>query len=628
MFARSRKNPKITQLYEEKYMKNKQTKIQVGFLLVLTFLIALHAFSINTIFNVNTNTDITTSTMQSADGRSQNLTSQEIQQILHTYPVLQQSLKQKSPTQKRITLPFTGFIKNIGQKKTSNVDYYYTATNMSIGFGQSTIYFQYNQPGTSGKILAFSLTFPGSNSVTPTGNKQMQYTINYFIGNDQYSGIPAFQEIYYYNLYPHIDLRYYMTEQGLKYEFIVNPGGNPAQITIQVNGAVITDISDNNVFLSPIESPNSYFTFDENLTIYQSLGKIIKGNFIPKVQTNSYGFTIGDFNTNTPLIIDPYVLGFSTYLGGTGNDQGYAIAVDASGNTYVTGSTSGNFPTINAYNNTFGGFSDIFVTKFNTTGNGLVFSTYLGGTGDDEGYGIAVDTTGNVYVTGYTQSSDFPTKNAYNANYNGGGIADVFVTKLNVTGNGLVFSTYLGGTGNDEGYGIAVDTAGNAYVTGYTNSGNFPTENAYNASFSGIYDTFATEISPISSTYLGGTGSDYGYGIATDTVGNIYVTGYTNSGNFPTVNAYNTSFGGGYDTFVTKLNATGNGLVFSTYLGGTGNDEGYGITVDTTGNVYVTGSTTSNNFPTKNAYNSTFGGLNDVFVTKLNATGNGLVFST
>ena len=412
MFARSRKNPKITQLYEEKYMKNKQTKIQVGFLLVLTFLIALHAFSINTIFNVNTNTDITTSTMQSADGRSQNLTSQEIQQILHTYPVLQQSLKQKSPTQKRITLPFTGFIKNIGQKKTSNVDYYYTATNMSIGFGQSTIYFQYNQPGTSGKILAFSLTFPGSNSVTPTGNKQMQYTINYFIGNDHYSGIPAFQEIYYYNLYPHIDLRYYMTEQGLKYEFIVNPGGNPAQITIQVNGAVITDISDNNVFLSPIESPNSYFTFDENLTIYQSLGKIIKGNFIPKVQTNSYGFTIGDFNTNTPLIIDPYVLGFSTYLGGTGNDQGYAIAVDASGNTYVTGSTSGNFPTINAYNNTFGGFSDIFVTKFNTTGNGLVFSTYLGGTGDDEGYGIAVDTAGNTYVTGITNSNNFPNKNA------------------------------------------------------------------------------------------------------------------------------------------------------------------------------------------------------------------------
>ena len=169
MFAQSRKNPKITQLYEEKYLKNKQTKIQVGFLLALTFLIALHAFSTNTIFNVNANTDTTTSTMQPVDGRSQNLTSQDIQQILHTYPALQHSLKQKSSSQKRITLPFTGFIKNIGQKKNSNVDYYYTTTNMSIGFGQSTIYFQYNQPRTNNKILVFSLTFQGSNNVIPTG---------------------------------------------------------------------------------------------------------------------------------------------------------------------------------------------------------------------------------------------------------------------------------------------------------------------------------------------------------------------------------------------------------------------------------------------------------------------------
>ncbi len=303
--------------------------------------------------------------------------------------------------------------------------------------------------------------------------------------------------------------------------------------------------------------------------------------------------------------------------------------MDTAGNAYVFGSTtSTDFPTTaGAFQTTFsGGSFDTFVTKLNPTGTALVYSTYLGGTGYDFSAGIAVDTAGNAYVTGYTSSTDFPTTaGAYQTSY-GGGDYDAFVTKLNPTGTALVYSTYLGGTGFDQGTGIAVDTTGNVYVTGITGSTNFPTTpGAFQSTYAGgSYDAFVTKLNPtgtalVYSTYLGGTSVDEGTGIAVDTAGNTFVTGYTGSTDFPTTaGAFQTSLGSlGGNAFVTKLNSTGTALVYSTYLGGTSSDGGTGIALDPAGNAYVTGFTTSTDFPTTaDGYQTTYGGDYDAFVAK------------
>ncbi|MCL6600113.1 MAG: SBBP repeat-containing protein, partial [Alicyclobacillus macrosporangiidus] len=328
---------------------------------------------------------------------------------------------------------------------------------------------------------------------------------------------------------------------------------------------------------------------------------------------------------------------YSTYLGGNNIDEGGSIAVDSSGSAYVTGLTnSTNFPTQNPFQGSFaGGAFDVFVTKLSPAGNTLLYSTYLGGNGDDEGFGVAVDNSGFVYVTGITDSTNFPTQNPFQGSF-AGGLLDAFVTKLSPAGNTLLYSTYLGGSNWDEGIDIAVDSSGSAYVTGFTNSTNFPIQNPFQGSFAGgAFDVFVTKLSPagntlLYSTYLGGNGDDEGFGIAVDSSGSAYVTGFTNSTNFPTQNPFQGSFAGGiYDVFVTKLSLAGNTLLFSTYLGGNGDDEGFGITVDSSGSAYVTGITNSPNFPTQDPFQRFFaGGSYDAFVTKLRPTGNTLFYST
>jgi len=352
----------------------------------------------------------------------------------------------------------------------------------------------------------------------------------------------------------------------------------------------------------------------------------------------SYGFKVGDYDMSYPLVIDP-VLSYSTYLGGSGYDFGYGIAVDGFGNVYVTGQTlSTDFPTQNPIQGANGGGYDAFVTKINASGTALVYSTYLGGALDDYGLGIAVDASGNVYVTGRTYSTNFPTLNAIQETYvKSEPYGDGFVTKINASGNALVYSTYLGGTGDEQCSGIAVDASGNAYVTGYTSSTNFPTLNPIQANNGGVYNVFVTEINAsgnalVYSTYLGGAGDDYAQGIAVDASGNVYVTGGTNSTNFPTLNPIQaTNAGGEFDVFVTKIGINADGypyLVYSTYLGGTGTDYAQGIAVDASGNAYVTGYTGSTNFPTLNPIQANNAGGYDVFVTEINASGRALVYST
>jgi hypothetical protein len=343
---------------------------------------------------------------------------------------------------------------------------------------------------------------------------------------------------------------------------------------------------------------------------------------------------------------------FSTYLGGGSADVATAVAVDSSGNTYITGYTSStNFPTTKgAYQTHNNGGYDAFVTKLNPSG-GVAWSTYLGGKGDDYGLGIAVDGSGNVYVTGATSSTNFPTKSPLQA-ANGGGY-DAFVTELNATGSGLVYSTYLGGSGNEDfssfGTGpqsdfagaIAVDASGNAYVTGLTSSTNFPTANAFQGSYQGNAggsDAFVAKINAggtglAYATYLGTSGHEAGLGIAVDASGDAYVTG-TAGTSFPTTTgAFQTTdpTGGAPVAFVTELNPSGTGLVYSTYLGGsTHGTQALGIAINASGDAYVTGETTATDFPVTPGAFQTTPALNvpNAFVTVLNATGSGLVYSS
>jgi hypothetical protein len=316
---------------------------------------------------------------------------------------------------------------------------------------------------------------------------------------------------------------------------------------------------------------------------------------------------------------------YSTYLGGTSGEYVNGIAVDDTGNTYITGFTnSANFPTTpGAYQTANAGGWDAFVTKFDSSGN-PVYSTYRGGTGTDYGNGIAVDDTGNTYITGQTDSANFPTTPGAYQTANAGG-TDAFVTKFDSSGNPVYSTYLGGSGANDIGAGIAVDDTGNTYITGQTNSANFPTTpGAYQTANAGGADAFVTKFdssgNPVYSTYLGGAGdTDYGYGIAVDDTGNTYITGRTNSANFPTTpGAYQTANRGGYDAFVTKFDSSEN-LVYSTYLGGTGSsDYGNAIAVDDTGNTYITGQTNSANFPTTpGAYQTTFGGTYDAFFASM-----------
>jgi len=329
------------------------------------------------------------------------------------------------------------------------------------------------------------------------------------------------------------------------------------------------------------------------------------------------------------------VILYSTYLGGSGDDEGKSIAVDTSGSVYVAGQTaSGNFPTANAFQSKLGGGINAFVAKLDATGSVLVYSTYLGGSATDTATGVAVDPSGNVYVTGGTSSPNFPTLNAVQPTF-GGGSLDGFVTKLSASGTSLVYSTYLGGTSFDIGRDIAVTPSGEAFVVGNTFSTNFPTANALQPFLGGFTDAFVTKLTASGgiaySTYVGGLMGDLAMGVAVDGVGNAYVTGGTASADFPIVNAVQSVHRGpvgGSDAFVTKINAAGSALVYSTFLGGNSGDIGNSIALDERNNAYVTGVTSSTNFPTVNPLQSTLAGTQDAFVAKINASGTALSYST
>jgi Beta-propeller repeat len=470
-----------------------------------------------------------------------------------------------------------------------------------------------------------------------TGQDELQGRVNYFIGNDSAkwrSDVPTFRRVRYTQVYPGIDVVYYGNQRRLEYDFVIAPGRDARAIALEFTGAdkVAVETATGDLLIS---------VGGENIRqhkpiAYQEINgerRQIEGRYA--MQSNGrVGFEVGAYDARAALVIDP-VLEYSTYLGGSGEDQGTCIAVDAAGNAYVAGSTnSTNFPAANPLQGANAGQYDVFVSKLNAAGTALIYSTYLGGSFSDGCGGIAVDSAGNAYLAGGTVSTNFPTVNAIQSVSGGDGWADAFVSKLNANGSVLIYSTYLGGNRNDGASGIAVDSAGNAYVTGGTESANFPIANAFQAAFAGLADAFVAKLNPagtalVYSTYLGGIGEDLGRGIAVDSTGNAYVTGSTYATNFPTVNAIQAVRGGDQDAFVTKINAAGSALIYSTYLGGSKMDFSNGIALDSAGNAYVTGATFSTNFPTANALQNSFGGSDsDAFVTKLNAAGTALVYST
>ncbi len=456
------------------------------------------------------------------------------------------------------------------------------------------------------------------------------------------TNVPQFGKVIYRQAYPGIDLVFHGRQRQLQLDFIVAPGADPTRIALEFDGTDRLELDDSGNLL--LHHRTGCVRLEKPF-VYQKAGRVptpVEGKYVLK-GSNRAAFTVASYDASRPLVIDP-VVSFASYLGGSGGDMGTAIAVDVQGNAYITGVTaSDNFPAVGGIQTARSSpRGDVFVTKLNPTGTAVIYSTYIGGTGNDMGMGIAVDSAGSAYVTGVTQSPNFPLVQPIQRSLGAAqpGATDAFVLKLNPSGSAIVYSTYLGGTGEDMGKGIAVDAAGNAYVAGATLSSDFPIKNAYQALRRGAgpmgTDAFIVKLNPagtdlVYGTYLGGPGASVAAAVAVDTSGNAYVTGATDSAAFPTVAALQAKNGGSQDAFVTKLNPSG-AVVYSTYLGGEGDDMGMGIALDSSGNAYITGLTGSASFPVEAPAQPKFGAVNllglDAFVTKLSASGSRLVYST
>jgi hypothetical protein len=531
--------------------------------------------------------------------------------------------------------------------------------------------------GTTDSTLTMQLI--GSNpAATPVGVDQTASVSNYLLGADPrewHTNVPNYARVAYQNVYPGINLVYYgNNQQHPEYDFMLAPGADPNTIRMSFQGAqgMSLDAQGNLVLKT-----SGGDVVEQAPVVYQTINgarQPIAGRYVLE-SNGQVGFGVGAYDGAEPLVIDPtYSIVYSTYLGGSGGVLGntVAIAVDNSGNAYVTGSTNGGFPTQNALQNRYRGNGDAFVTKLNAAGTGLVYSTYLGGKSGDGGAGIAVDGSGNAYVDGTTGSTDFPTTaGAYSTSLSTGGL---FLAELNSTGTQLLYSSYIGGVGSNQqgvaldssgnayvtggttlamkinpllsgtaslvysfdiggtgrGRAIAVDGAGDGYVTGTVQSANFPTTpGAYQTTYTHVEEPFVAELNPagnalVYSTFIvNGSYTNNTHGIAVNSAGDAYVTGSTDAPDFPTVNAFQSTTVG-QSAFITEFNGTGSGLLYSTYLGGSSlGDEGLAIAVDGAGHAYVTGDTNSTTFPTVNAFQSTYAGGTDAFVAEFDPSQSG-----
>lgn len=518
---------------------------------------------------------------------------------------------------------FSGFTENNGQLDNTSVLYYFENSKSSIFFFSSYVLIYQVSNSQTYKIVVF---FDNSNPIVPIGLGKLNHDSNFFY-QKSFTNVHNFNEIDYYNIYNNIDLRYYYKDNSLKYDFIVHKGGNPQDIKINVSGDVFPSLLNGQmVFLS--SKTNEVILEDTRLQVYQDDNVIHSSFLVPS--EDSYGFLISKYDQSKDLVIDPVFLGFSTLFGGSSTEDGYDIFVDSSGYIYVTGDTaSSNFPLKNPYNSSIVGW-DAFVSKLNQTGNGLIFSTFIGGGDQDQAFCITVDPYGSIYIAGTTISTDFPMVNSYNST-NGGGYGDGFIAKFNSAGSALSYSTFIGGYKYDAIEDIVTDSSGNLYVVGYTRSPDFTTKSAYNSTYGGSDDVFIAKYTLSGtltfSTFFGGSNNEDAYAIAVTST-SIYITGYTSSSNFPTQNAIDSSLGGSGDAFIAKFGVSGSTLDYSTYYGGSNGDYANDITVDSSGNAYITGYTLSTDFPLQNYVDNSLKGTYSAFIAELSSTGSTKLFST
>ncbi len=539
------------------------------------------------------------------------------------------------------------FIENQGQRP-AEVLYHTNAAGHSIYFTQDAVVCV-RAAGEDQAASVIEITVAGQSAGTEvTGEDPLTGTANFLIGNDPeqwVTSVPTFGKVRYADILPGVDIIYYGTQGTLKRDITLAPGTDPSGVVIRYSGQEGLSIGEDGSLrvesaLGTLrEAPPVCYQVIDGVQVFVDCDYMILGE-------SDVGFSVGPYDPAHPLVIDPF-LDFSTYLGGSWDDKGYAVAVDPLGSVYVTGATgSMDFPYPAGkprYQMMNKGGLDVFVAKFEPPGTTLNYSTYIGGYNDDSGQGIAVNSSGYAFITGYTISPNYPVWKAFQVNKSGGGYcsmcsdADAFITVLAPRGNALEYSSFLGGNMTDIGQAIALNSSENPVLTGYTGSWDFPnTTGAYKTYINGTLDAFVTGItydgtvSAISfSTYLGGEGIDKGYGIAIDnTTDYNYVTGLTRSAFFPIELPLRQNISGSQDAFVTSLLPDGSALYFSTYLGNSGDEAGYGIDLDPSGYVYVTGYTQSSDFDVVNPFQSTLKGIQDAFLVKYEPDGQALNFST
>jgi hypothetical protein len=456
-------------------------------------------------------------------------------------------------------------------------------------------------------------------------------------------GIPTCQSVRYESIYPGIDLVFYGANRNLEYDFVIAPTADPSAVRWSIQGAHHAQLNHDGDLI--LETPAGILC--QHKPVAYQIGEhgkcFIPAEFILDVPpvpptgknpTHNYqvAFKLGPYDHNRPLILDP-TLSFATPIGGSGDDRAFGIAVDAAGFIYVTGqTTSPDFPGLATNPAAIKGSTDAFLTKFTPDGKSMVFSTVLGGSGSDKALNLAVNTNGMIILAGITGSSDFPVTNAAQSTF-GGGDHDGFVACLDASGSNLVFASYVGGSADDDIACVACDSAGWIYVGGTTQSPNLPVVHALQGQLHGFSDAFLTRLDAKGKidyfTYLGGsTGNDGILDLTTDNKQNVYVTGFTSSRDFPVTKGYQSIYLGSNEVFVAKFNANATALTAATFLGGAGDDVGRSIALDLDGNICLSGETSSAGFPVVNARFPHNAGQRDLFLAKLDPTCNVLIFST
>lgn len=498
------------------------------------------------------------------------------------------------------------------------------------------------------EVYSFRMSFLNANTPHLCGELQQDAYYNYFYGDKRLADVKSYERIRLKGIYDGIDVVLSYSGNNLRYDFVVLPGADPSMIRIRFDGAEPNLLNPSEIKLS---TPLAEIIHTELLAsqFSESGIKPVGASFFFD-GGGSLGINIEQYNDNETLLIDPII--FCTYLGGNNYDHGRAIAIDSRGRPVIAGYTSStDFPSTKGVfepiPRTLNGLSDVFVSKFDSLGKNLLFSTFIGGELDDYAEDIALDEFGNIYITGYTsRSGTFPTTDSAYQRVPGGGY-DAIAVKLQPDGKDLIYSTLFGGPGDDFGQSIALDMLGNAYITGYSSGTFITTPNAFMRFKGGKNDGFVVKFNRTGknisySTYLGGAEDDFAQSIYVDENGSAYITGMTRSKDFPiTPNTFSSTIsdvqhlGSTGDAFVSAIVPDGTALSYSTFLGGSESDGGYGITLDRAGAIYVTGYTESRNFPTTQGafsrkYNNSdsSGGKQDIFVSKFTPSGSALEYST